>query len=649
MTTASASSSTKFSFAKYQDYGFYYQVLLPISFLFALASVPLFVDYFLHPFQGSAYLDSPIFRLVLMIASVSMAGLAFVCIRNAAGNVIGPVLLILAACNMFTTIRSDAPEITIVMLNTFSGLVFWPTFIFMLSIFPTGWPYFERIGNWINFFFLLIGIVIIPFVYLIGSPTLIHTPLNPENTIQIENPLNIPNINFVSLIPAILSPVMLTYLIYVLVSQVLRFRHANPREGQQLKWFLFGLAIWIIPVVIANLPFTPKWLYDPLTVYMTIGAFFFVPIFVGIAVLRYRLWDIDIIINRSIVYGTVASILVALIALIIFAYQTVAGNTQLNIAFGISLVVAALIFNPVMKAIQSFVDRYIFRLNFDLNQLAAAQKKPEIKNAGALTGKKLGQYEVLDFIGKGGMGEVYKGFANGKTVALKTLAANLATERDFKHRFQREAEVMQSLEHPKIVKLYESGESEGQRFLAMEFIEGIELKDYLRNKGKLPLEEVKEILCDVAAALDYLHGKAIVHRDIKPSNVMLRGDELQEAILMDFGIAKIEDDRTRLTGSGAIGTIDYMSPEQILAAKEVDKRSDVYALGVIAYEMLTGERPFEGNAAQVMFAHLQKPVTDPRQHRSDLSENVAKAVMKALEKLPEDRFESAGAFAGALG
>jgi serine/threonine protein kinase len=139
-----------------------------------------------------------------------------------------------------------------------------------------------------------------------------------------------------------------------------------------------------------------------------------------------------------------------------------------------------------------------------------------------------------------------------------------------------------------------------------------------------------------------------VHRDIKPSNVMLRGDDPTEAILMDFGIAKIEDGKTRLTGSGAIGTIDYMSPEQILAAKEVDKRSDVYALGVIAYEMLTGERPFEGNAAQVMFAHLQKPVTDPRQHRSDLSETIASAILKALEKQPEDRFESAGAFVGAL-
>ena len=117
---------------------------------------------------------------------------------------------------------------------------------------------------------------------------------------------------------------------------------------------------------------------------------------------------------------------------------------------------------------------------------------------------------------------------------------------------------------------------------------------------------------------------------------------------MDFGIAKIEDGKTRLTGSGAIGTIDYMSPEQILTAKTVDGRSDVYALGVVAYEMLTGERPFKGSAAQVMFAHLQQPVPDPRQHNASLPETVSNAILKALEKQPEDRFESAGAFVGAL-
>jgi predicted Ser/Thr protein kinase len=436
------------------------------------------------------------------------------------------------------------------------------------------------------------------------------------------------------------------------------FRVYNTSQRQQIKWIIigisgpltfFGLILPIVNQIIdSSQPFGATIFYIVYAYPAWIPIAFF-PLTILFSITRYRLWDIDVFINKSLVYGIVLGLAIGLFFLLLAALQIALGQSQPLTAFVIAAIFAAVLFRPVAKQVQHFVDRYIYRLNFDLNQLEAAQQKPEIKNTGALTGKKLGKYEVMDFIGKGGMGEVYKGYADGKTVALKTLPANLAQEQDFMKRFQREAEVMQGLEHPKIVKLYDSGESEGQRFLAMEFIEGKELKAYLRDKGKISLDDAKAILCDIAEALDYLHEKGIVHRDIKPSNIMLRGDELQEAILMDFGIAKIEDGKTRLTGSGAIGTIDYMSPEQILAAKEVDKRSDVYALGVVAYEMLTGERPFEGNAAQVMFAHLQKPVTDPRQHRSDLSENVAKAVMKALEKQPEDRFESAGAFVGALG
>src|SRR5215813_9601316 len=125
--------------------------------------------------------------------------------------------------------------------------------------------------------------------------------------------------------------------------------------------------------------------------------------------------------------------------------------------------------------------------------------------------------------------------------------------------------------------------------------------------------------------------------------------ETWEGVLMDFGIAKIREAQTGLTGTGAIGTIDYMAPEQIMSAREVDRRADIYALGVMVYEMLTGEKPFKGSAAQIMFAHLQQPPPDPRDANDDLPREIARVVMKAMAKKPDDRFATAGEFAAALG
>jgi serine/threonine-protein kinase len=183
----------------------------------------------------------------------------------------------------------------------------------------------------------------------------------------------------------------------------------------------------------------------------------------------------------------------------------------------------------------------------------------------------------------------------------------------------------------------------------MEYVDGENLESVIKRRGRIPLNEIRPLVDEFAAALDYAHQAGFVHRDIKPSNIMLRRDETGfKPVLMDFGLAKMKDMRTNITGSGAIGTIDYMAPEQIEMSQAVDYRADIYALGVVLYEMLTGEKPFSGNPAQVLFAHLQQPPPDPRKIVDDLPESVVYTVGRALSKDPLNRFKSAGDFARAL-
>ncbi len=185
-------------------------------------------------------------------------------------------------------------------------------------------------------------------------------------------------------------------------------------------------------------------------------------------------------------------------------------------------------------------------------------------------------------------------------------------------------------------------------------MDGQDLSAFIKQTGFLTLDRATGILDDCSAALDYAHKRQLVHRDVKPSNILLRHKEdpadreRLQAVLTDFGLAKIENARTRLTTTGAMGSIDYMAPEQIKSASEVDQRADIYALGIVAYEMLTGERPFKGNAGQVLFAHLNQPLPDPRSVQPDIPDHISSAVKKALEKQPDERFQTAGEFATAL-
>lgn len=263
-----------------------------------------------------------------------------------------------------------------------------------------------------------------------------------------------------------------------------------------------------------------------------------------------------------------------------------------------------------------------------------------------LTGQTLGPYRVLREIGRGGMATVYQAVHTGQgyTVALKALSPELAHQQEFVRRFLREMEVMRRLRHRHIIQLYEAAQSQGVLFMAMELAGGGSLDQRLRS-GPLDAASMVRVLQQVASALDYAHRQGVVHRDVKPSNILFASDG--RVVLSDFGIASVAD-ATRLTQSGAgVGTPAYASPEQAQGIRQPDPRSDVYSLGVVAYQLLAGRLPFErANALAIMLAHMNEP---PPPLPAAVPQPMQKAVIRALAKPPEGRFSSAGAFVQALG
>jgi serine/threonine protein kinase len=242
-------------------------------------------------------------------------------------------------------------------------------------------------------------------------------------------------------------------------------------------------------------------------------------------------------------------------------------------------------------------------------------------------------------------------------VAIKILPPNVSNDKDTRKRFTREAQIVGQLRHPNIVVLHDTGEENGSLYMVMEYIEGKDLGETIKENGRMPLREALPLLGDIAAALDYAHEQGIIHRDVKPGNVMLEGvtstgsGRTHRAVLMDFGIARIThgpgSDVTRI--GAVVGTLDYIAPEQIQGAAEVDARADIYAFGVMSYQVLTGELPFKhNNPGAVVMAHLVQPVPDPRILVSDLPDSASTAIIRAMAKKPEQRFERASDLIAAL-
>lgn len=266
-------------------------------------------------------------------------------------------------------------------------------------------------------------------------------------------------------------------------------------------------------------------------------------------------------------------------------------------------------------------------------------------------GMSLGRYTILGIVGRGGMASVYKAHhaALDRTVALKVMRASLTEDPEFVERFRREARAVARLEHPNIVQVFDFDEIDGKSVLAMQYLEGGTLKDLIVTRGApMSPQESAQIVRGIADALDHAHGSDIIHRDVKPSNVMLtKGGRV---IVTDFGIAKIVgSSSTQYTATGVgVGTPDYMSPEQGQGVP-LDRRSDIYALGAVAYELLTGRVPFSAETPMaVMIKHIRDPLPPPSALNPAVTPAVEGVIAKAMAKLPADRYATAGDFATAL-
>jgi pimeloyl-ACP methyl ester carboxylesterase len=272
------------------------------------------------------------------------------------------------------------------------------------------------------------------------------------------------------------------------------------------------------------------------------------------------------------------------------------------------------------------------------------------------SGTRLGPYEILAPLGAGGMGEVYKARddRHDRVVAIKVLSHEKPSP-EHKERFFREIRIAAQLTHPHILPLIDSGESGRLLFFVMPYIEGETLGERIMREGALPVQEGLRILCHVTDALAYAHTRGVVHRDIKPQNVLLSD---RHALVSDFGIAKAIRDISnpemtatigRTTAAGTIlGTPAYMAPEQA-GGETIDHRADIYGVGILAYEMLTGRLPFQATAAQqMMAAHLTKPPDPISNCRPGIPPQLAMAVMKCLEKRPTDRWQNAAELLTAL-
>jgi serine/threonine protein kinase len=274
-----------------------------------------------------------------------------------------------------------------------------------------------------------------------------------------------------------------------------------------------------------------------------------------------------------------------------------------------------------------------------LGGTVAVEMDPNVDLLGQMLSEAtLGDYDIYGELGRGGMAAVYLGLdlALNRKVAIKTMLPELVSKEGMVARFKREAQTAAALSHPHVIQIFTVKSTEKLVYFVMKFIEGRSLESVINDKGGIPLDMAQVLLGQVGGALAYAHRKSVIHRDIKPANIMI--DEDGWAIVTDFGIAKVQVEQNLTATGTAIGTPHYMSPEQF-HNKAVTGASDQYSLGIVAYEMLTGKKPFDGGTyAEIITQHLFEGAPDPRTVKPDIPEGAVAVIKKMLAKDPADRF-----------
>jgi tRNA A-37 threonylcarbamoyl transferase component Bud32 len=446
-----------------------------------------------------------------------------------------------------------------------------------------------------------------------------------------------------------------------LYCQWVRYRALEDRvHRQQIKWVLFGFTVamltssffFVINGTIRALgyPLDYNHAFRAIAYPLMLFGHLAIPASIGLAVERLRLFDVDRVLHRTMAYLMVTGVLGLSYLLVVLWAQTLLqqflGTETLPLFVAFSTLALAALFLPLYRRVQRLVDR-------ELRPSGSGARSSELEDRNLSS---LGDYELLERVGSGGMASVFRARRRGsqEDVAVKVLLERHRGSAEVESRFRREASVVARLDHPAIVRLVDHGRSGERLYLVMEFIRGPDLARVLDEEGRCDPARVMPWIQAVAEALDYAHQQGVVHRDLKPSNVMLRDVHDRgagsRAVLTDFGLARVLDAGAQLTATMAVGTVHYMSPEQIRSPSTVGPPSDIYALGALTYHLLSGSPPFAAeNAGAVLMSHLRAQPPDIRAAVPELSPQTSQVLARALAKSPERRPGSATEFVRALG